>query len=87
MGNTHSDIFEFDVQAQIGVLNADAEKHSIYKYITGSNEGLLIKLAKRALKTKDYSDLDFVIKNECVDFLYNKGKGENVRIFIYFLHT
>jgi len=86
MGNVRSD-FKFNIKAQAEMINADTKKYPIYKYITGSNEGLLIKLAKRALKTKDYSDLDFVIKNECVDFLYNKGKGENVRIFIYFLHT
>jgi hypothetical protein len=80
MGNAKSD-FQFNIKAQADIqeiLNADPKKYPIYKYITSSNEGLLIKLAKRAFKTKDFAELDSVIKNEVVEFLYNQGDGENV---------
>ena len=77
MGNVRSD-FQFNIKAQAEMINADTNKYPIYKYITSSNEGLLIKLARRAFKTKDFTDLDYVIQNECVDFLYNQVKGENV---------
>jgi hypothetical protein len=78
MGSARSEVLKFDVQAQIDVLDADTEKYPIYKYITNSNEGLLIKLAKKAFKTKDFTELDTVIRNEVVQFLYNQGDGENV---------
>jgi hypothetical protein len=77
MGNAKSD-FQFNIKAQAEMINADTKKYPIYKYITSSNEGLLIKLAKRAVKTKDFTELDSVIKNEVVEFLYNQGDGENV---------
>ena len=80
MGNVRSD-FQDNAKAQADIediVNADTKKYPIYKYITNSNEGVLIKLAKRAFKTKDFTELDTVIKNEVVEFLYNQGDGENV---------
>jgi hypothetical protein len=77
MGNVRSD-FQFNIKAQAEMINADTKKYPIYKFITSSNEGLLIKLAKRAFKTKDFTELDTVIRNEVVQFLYNQGDGENV---------
>ena len=78
MGNAQSEAFEFDVQAQIGVLNADVEKYSIYNYITGSNEGKLIALAKRAMRKNKFKRLDKCIKKEVVEYLYDNGNGKEV---------
>ncbi len=80
MGNNRSE-FQYNAKAQADIediVNADTKKYPIYKYITNSNDGLLIKLAKKAFKTKDFTELDSVIRNEVVQFLYNQGDGENV---------
>ena len=77
MGNVRSD-FQFNIKAQADMINADATKYPIYKYLTAANEGELIKAVKKAAKTKNYTELDKIIKNEVVQFLYNEGKGENV---------
>ena len=77
MGNVRSDV-QFNIKAQIEMINADSNKYSIYKYLTASNDGVLIRLVKKALKAKDFSQLDDVIKTELLDFVYNGGKGEHV---------
>ena len=78
MGNPQSEAFEFDVQAQIDGLNADVEKYSIYNYITGSNEGKLIVLTKRAMRKNKFKRLDKCIKKEVGEFLYDNGNGKEV---------
>ena len=74
MGNTSSDVND-SLKAQAGGDGPD-----IYKLINLSCGGELVKLTETAIKTKDYSNLDEVIKTKVVEYLYNNGEGEDVII-------
>ena len=78
MGNVRSD-FQFNIKAQADMINADTTKYPIYKYLTAANDGELMRLTKKSVKTNNYTELDYMIKHDVVKFLYNEGKGEYVK--------
>ena len=51
----------------------------LYKLINNKGGGFLVDLVREALKLKDFTKLDGYLRNELVEFLYNKGEGKNVR--------
>lgn len=77
MGNTTSDVND-NVKAQ-----ADSENGpELYRLINVSGTGKLSALMKTAMQTKNYDELDEVIKTEVVKYLYNEGKGAQVKVLI-----
>jgi hypothetical protein len=73
MGNTTSNVTD-SVKAQ-----ADSQGGpEIYRYMNVAGDGRLVQLMKNAMKTKNYREVDDVIRNELPKFLYNNGNGENV---------
>lgn len=76
MGNTTSDVND-SLKAQ-----ADSENGpDIYKLLNVNGTGILVRLYKEAVTSKNYDELDGFIKNEVVKYLYNDGNGEHVRLF------
>ena len=51
----------------------------IYKLININGDGELIRLTKLAIKTKNFTQLDHLIRKEVVKYLYNEGRCENVK--------
>ena len=77
MGNVTSSNLRVNLKAQ---ANALSDSTPIYKLIGVSGDGELIRLTKTAIKTKNFTQLDHFIKKDVVKYLYNEGRGENVRI-------
>lgn len=74
MGNTTSDVND-SIKAQ-----ADSENGpDIYKLLNVNGGGELVRLMKISLSTKNYTELNNFILTEVVKYLYNDGKGENVK--------
>ena len=76
MGNSISDVND-NLKAQAGGTDGGPE---LYKLLSMGGGGELYQLMKEAMHTKDYTQVDDVIKNQVVKFLYNEGKAEYVRI-------
>jgi hypothetical protein len=80
MGNVKSDIIGNNLKAQAG----GDEVLEIYKLMNVNNGGELIRLMKTAMQTKDFTELDYYIKNEvAVKYFYNEGNGQQVLIKRY----
>lgn len=76
MGNTTSDVND-SLKAQ-----ADSENGpEIYKLVNVSGGGELTRLMKLAMQTKDFTEVDDLIKTEVIKYLYNDGKGEKVNLY------
>ena len=73
MGNNTSDVND-SLKAQAGGEGGP----ELYKYVNVSGGGKLITLMKQADVTKDYAEIDNIIRNEIVKYLYNNGQGDNV---------
>ena len=75
MGNTSSDVND-SLKAQ-----ADSENGpEIYKLVNVNAGGILAQMMKKAIQTRNYTELDLFIKTEVVKYLYNEGKGADVNI-------
>jgi hypothetical protein len=73
MGNTTSDVND-SLKAQ-----ADSENGpEIYKLVNVNAGGILAQLMKKAIQTKNYTEIDDFIKTEVVKYLYNEGSGADV---------
>jgi hypothetical protein len=73
MGNTSSDVND-SIKAQ-----ADSENGpEIYKLVNVNAGGILAQLMKKAIQTKNYTEIDEFIKTEVVKYLYNEGSGADV---------
>ena len=78
MGNTSSDVNDS--------LKAQADGSiEVYKLVNLGGGGQLAELMIAALTKKDYTEVDNFIKNEVVKFLYNEGKGAQVRILTFLI--
>lgn len=73
MGNTTSDVND-SIKAQADSVNGP----DLYKLVNVNDGGELARLMKVAVTTKNYSDVDNLIRTEVVKYLYNEGKGEHV---------
>ncbi len=74
MGTVTSDL-TYNIKAQAEALS---DGPPIYKLIGVAGDGELVRLMKLSLKTKNFNELDRLIKTTVVKFLYNEGRGENV---------
>jgi len=73
MGNTTSDVND-SLKAQ-----ADSENGpEIYKLVNVNAGGILAQLMKKAIQSKNYTEIDAFIKTEVVKYLYNNGNGADV---------
>ena len=73
MGNTTSDVND-SLKAQ-----ADSENGpEIYKLVNVNAGGILAQLMKKAIQSKNYTEIDAFIKTEVVKYLYNDGNGADV---------
>jgi hypothetical protein len=73
MGNTTSDVND-SLKAQ-----ADSENGpEIYKLVNVNAGGILAQLMKKAIQSKNYTEIDAFIKTEVVKYLYNGGNGADV---------
>lgn len=72
MGNAHSDVTN-NVKAQ-----ADAQDNETYKLVDVKGGGILVKMMKEAILTKNKANLDEEIHKLVLPCLYNEGKGEDV---------
>ena len=60
-------------------LNIEQEgKPEIYDLIDLFGGGQLVEMAKVAIKSNDFSELDRTIKDTLPKYLYNKGQGQFV---------
>lgn len=75
MGNTESEVND-SLKAQAG----GAGSPECYKLIAVGPGGEMVKLMKTAMQTKDYTDVDNMIKAEIPKYLYNNGAGEMLPI-------
>lgn len=75
MGNNTSEVND-SLKAQAG----GAGGPELYTYANVSGGGLLIDLMKTADITKDYTEIDEIIRTKVSKFLYNDGKGQDVPI-------
>lgn len=74
MGTVTSDL-TYNIKAQAEALS---DGPPIYKLIGVAGEGELVRLIKIAVKTRNFNEVDRLIKTTVVKFLYNEGRGENV---------
>ena len=59
-------------------LDYNPEIYPIYKLIGHNGGGQLVDSMLTATKTKDFTQIDNLIKTEVVKFLINDGKGDEV---------
>ena len=82
MGNSISDVND-NLKAQAAGTGAGPE---IYNLVNPEG-GELVRLMKIALNTKDHSAVDECIRTEVKKFVYNEGKGEQVKCRPHNLQT
>lgn len=75
MGNSASEVND-SLKAQAGGEGGP----ELYKYVNVSGTGQLISLMKTADVTKDFAEIDDIIKNIVSKYLYNDGRGQDVPI-------
>ena len=75
MGNSESEVND-SLKAQAG----GAGGPELYKWIAVSGGGIFFNLMKDATLSKDYTEVDEIIKNEIPKYLYNDGAGEKVKL-------
>ena len=74
MGNSETKVTA-GVKAQ-----AEGMKCSLYDLINTTGGGELVDLTKAAMKTRNYQELDDVIREKVTPYLYNNGEGRLVPI-------
>lgn len=74
MGNTSSNVTT-GVKKQ-----ADSRSLTIYELTDLKGGGQLVHLMKKAIKTKNYAEVDDAIRTRVEPYLYNKGEGKLVPI-------
>lgn len=80
MGSGRSDLTD-NMKAQareIYTSQAGNDETSIYHYVGISGAGELVRLMRLAMMTKNYEEIDHVIKHQIVRYLHNNGNGEYV---------
>ena len=78
MGAVTSDLSQ-SLKAQAGALSGNMP---LYKLVGVSGDGELIRLTRICMRTKNFNELDSLIRTNVVKYLYNEGKGELVKIQI-----
>lgn len=73
MGNSESEVND-SLKAQAG----GAGGPECYKLIAVGPGGSIVGAMKTAMQTKDYTEVDEMIKTEIPRYLYNDGAGEMV---------
>lgn len=76
MGNVPSDL-TYNIKAQAEALS---DGPPLYKLIGVAGDGEFLRLMKIAVRTKNFNEIDRLIKSTVVKFLYNEGRGENITI-------
>ncbi|CAH1708146.1 unnamed protein product [Aphis gossypii] len=74
MGNTESNVAS-GVKKQV-----DTSSLQIYNLVDLKGCGLLVDLMKKAVQTKNFTELDNAIKTQVEPMLYNKGEGRMIPI-------
>lgn len=74
MGTVTSDL-TYNIKAQAEALS---DGPPIYRLIGVAGEGELVRLMRIAIRSKNFNEIDRMLKTNVVKFLYNEGKGENV---------
>ncbi|XP_025425863.1 transient receptor potential cation channel subfamily V member 6 isoform X4 [Sipha flava] len=74
MGNTESNVAS-GVKKQV-----DTSSLQIYNLVDLKGCGLLVDLMKKAVQTKNFTELDIAIKTQVEPMLYNKGEGRMIPI-------
>ena len=59
-------------------VSEEDKKDSFYHLVNLKGEGILVELANEAETTKNYSELDKIIKCKIEPFLYNEGNGRHL---------
>lgn len=73
MGNTS--VVSSGVKAQ-----GDSDTKKLYGLVDLKGGGELVELMKRARWTKNFKDVDEMIKNDVKKYLYNDGEGKKIPI-------
>jgi transient receptor potential cation channel subfamily V protein 5 len=76
MGNVTSDL-TYNIKAQAEALS---DGPPIYKLVGVAGDGELVRLMKIAIRTKNFNEIDRLIRTTVVKFLYNEGRCENITI-------
>ncbi|CAF4284971.1 unnamed protein product [Rotaria socialis] len=76
MGNTTSEVSS-GVKAQI---NSGGQGPELYRFVDMTGGGEFIEVMRVANRTKDYTQIDAMIREHIPRFLYNEGEGKLVTI-------
>ena len=75
MGNTSSDVND-SLKAQAGGEGGP----ELYKLLSVSGGGEMVRLMREAISTKNYKSIDDYIQTTVKEYLYNNGDGEHIPI-------
>lgn len=62
------------------IKQTEETSHLLYQYIDLKGEGKLVKEFRKSLASKNFDEVDKIIKHELTRFLYNEGHGQMVPI-------
>jgi hypothetical protein len=75
MGNTQG-----NVTSGVKKQSEGTASYTLYNLVDCKGGGILVELMKKAIKTKNYQELEDTIKKEVTPYLYNGGAGRMVPI-------
>jgi hypothetical protein len=78
MGVVTSDL-SYNLKSQSEVFG---EKHTLYKLLSMTGDGELVKLTRQSIKNKNLKILDDFIMKNVNKYLYKDGNGKKVNIFL-----